>query len=59
MRIGFHGVRLPKSLRRTSDERGAGYFTLSYTKFPYSPDVFPDDFVIICSWADDSRGEGR
>jgi hypothetical protein len=34
------------------DEYGPSYFTLSYTKFLYSPDVFLDEFVIIYyAWA--------
>jgi hypothetical protein len=59
MIIGFYGVRPPKPPRLMSDKRCVGYFTLSYIRFLYSPDVFSNEFVIIYSWADDSRGEGR
>jgi len=59
MRIGFHGVRLAKPTRLMSDEHALGCFTLSYIRFLYSPDVFRNDFVIIYSWADGFRGEGR
>ena len=54
-----NGIRGPKLPDLMSDEHALGCFTLSYIKFPYSPDVFPSEFVIIYSWTDDSRGEGR
>jgi hypothetical protein len=59
MRVEFHEFRGPKLPHLMSDEHALGCFTLSYIKFPYSPDVFPSKFVIIYSWTDDSRGEGR
>src|SRR5258708_37411140 len=38
------------------DKHGPGRLTLSYTKFPYSPDVFLDEFVtILCMSARFSR----
>src|SRR5260370_35444151 len=38
------------------DKHGPGRLTLSYTKFPYSPDVFLDEFVtILCMGARFSR----
>jgi hypothetical protein len=42
-----------------SDQHGPGHFTLSYIGFPYSPDVFLNESVIIYGWADGSRGEER
>lgn len=40
------------------DNHGHGCFTLSYERFLFLPDVFPGEFVILCTWADGSR-EGR
>jgi len=34
------------------------YFTLSYKRFRFPPDVFPGEFVILSTWADGSQ-EGR
>jgi hypothetical protein len=39
------------------DERCPTDFTLSYTSFLVSPDVFRGEFIIIYTWAHGSRGE--
>jgi hypothetical protein len=41
------------------DKYGHGYFSLSYERFMFPPDVFLSEFVILYTWADGSREERR
>jgi hypothetical protein len=60
-----HSVSRPRAVRdlpcfgapdlSMSDRRGHRYFTLSYERFLFPPDVFPGKFVMLCTWADGSR----
>jgi hypothetical protein len=56
---GFLKVRVLGLPLLMWDEYGPRHFTLSYIRLQCSPDVFPDEFVIIYSWADGFRGEGK
>jgi len=40
------------------DNHGHGYFTLSYERSLFPPDVFPGEFVILSKWLDGPQ-EGR
>jgi hypothetical protein len=56
---GFRRVCLLELPLLMSDQHGPGHFTLSYTRFPCSPDVFLNESVIIYGWPEGSRGEER